>query len=167
MVREIYILTQGANELLSLNKLATQIPLVSGWEDNTLNFRITNSSGSDSLLQFREALPVEVNKSPIALSAEELNTISHAGFQSNGIRYVRKIFISGVIIPKSSLNYYFDKAEYLGQAYSVQFYSLEPGTDFHPQNLATNIVLTPLALTADIIFFPVSLTFLRLIMGPH
>ncbi|WP_407437484.1 hypothetical protein [Lelliottia sp.] len=165
--KNIYILTQGANELLSLNNLATQIPLISGREENTLKLRISKPSGSDSVLQFSDALSVEVNKSPGALSAEELNTIRHAGFQSNGVRYIRRMSLSGVIIPKSSLNYTFDKTEYLGRTYSVQFYSLESGTDFHPVNLATNIVVTPLALTADIVFFPISLTFLRLMMGPH
>ncbi|QLP50676.1 hypothetical protein HV105_17645 [Klebsiella michiganensis] len=44
--------------------------------------------------------------------------------------------------------------------------ALESGTDFHPVNLATNIVVTPLALTADIVFFPISLSLLQLINGP-
>jgi hypothetical protein len=165
--KNIYILTQGADELLSLNKLATQIPLISGREENTLKFRINKSSSSDSVLRFSDALPVEVNKSSSMLSSEELNTIRHSGFQSNGVRYVRDVSITGVIIPKSSVNYTFEKTESLGRTYSVQFYSMEAGTDFHPINLATNIVVTPLALSADIVFFPISLQFLRLMMGPH
>ncbi|HFU8552187.1 hypothetical protein [Escherichia coli] len=82
--KNIYILTRGADELLSLNKLATQIPLISGREENTLKFRINKPSGSDSVLQFSDALPVEVNKSSRMLSTEELKTIQYAGFQSNG-----------------------------------------------------------------------------------
>ncbi|MBL5899730.1 hypothetical protein I7V27_12410 [Lelliottia amnigena] len=165
--KNIYILTQGADELLFLNKLATQIPLISGREENTLKFRINKPSGSDSVLQFSDALPVEVNKSSRMLSTEELKTIQTAGFKSNGVRYVKDVYITGVIIPKASVNYTFDKTESLGRAYNVQFYSLEAGTDFHPVNLATNIVITPLALSADIVFFPISLQFLRLMMGPH
>lgn len=165
--KNIYILTQGADELLFLNKLATQIPLISGREENTLKFRINKPSGSDSVLQFSDALPVEVNKSSRMLSTEELKTIQAAGFKSNGVRYVKDVYITGVIIPKASVNYTFDKTESLGRAYNVQFYSLEAGTDFHPVNLATNIVITPLALSADIVFFPISLQFLRLMMGPH
>ncbi|MXG72443.1 hypothetical protein GRW77_14045 [Escherichia coli] len=164
--KNIYILTQGADELLSLNKLATQIPLISGREENTLKFRINKPSGSDSVLQFSDALPVDVNKSSSMLSTEELNTVQHAGFRINGVRYVRDVHITGVIIPKASLNYTFDKIESLGRTYSLQFYSLESGTDFHPVNLATNIVVTPLALTADIVFFPISLSLLQLINGP-
>lgn len=164
--KNIYILTQGADELLSLNKLATQIPLISGREENTLKFRINKPSGSDSVLQFSDALPVDVNKSSSMLSTEELNTVQHAGFRINGVRYVRDVHITGVIIPRASLNYTFDKIESLGRTYSVQFYSLESGTDFHPVNLATNIVVTPLALTADIVFFPISLSLLQLINGP-
>lgn len=165
--KNIYILTQGTDELLSLNKLATQIPLISGREENSLKFRISKPSDSDSVLQFSDALPVEVNKSASALSSEELNTVQHAGFKSNGVRYVRDVYVSGVIIPRASLNYTFDNTGSLGRTYNVQFYSLEAGTDFHPANLATNIVVTPLALSADIIFFPISLQFLRLMMGPH
>lgn len=164
--KNIYILTQGADELLSLNKLATQIPLISGREENTLKFRINKPSGSDSVLQFSDALPVDVNKSSSMLSTEELNTVQHAGFRINGVRYVRDVHITGVIIPRASLNYTFDKIESLGRTYSLQFYSLESGTDFHPVNLATNIVVTPLALTADIVFFPISLSLLQLINGP-
>ncbi|NTZ38299.1 hypothetical protein EXW94_11170, partial [Enterobacter sp. JMULE2] len=119
------------------------------------------------VLQFSDALPVEVNKSSRMLSTEELKTIQTAGFKSNGVRYVKDVYITGVIIPKASVNYTFDKTESLGRAYNVQFYSLEAGTDFHPVNLATNIVITPLALSADIVFFPISLQFLRLMMGPH
>ncbi|OSN02931.1 hypothetical protein, partial [Lonsdalea iberica] len=145
--KNIYILTQGADELLSLNKLAAQIPLISGREENSLKFRINKPSDNDSVLQFSDALPVKVNKSASALSSEELNTIQHAGFKSNGVRYVRDVYITGVIIPKASVNYTFNKTESLGRAYSVQFYSLEAGTDFHPVNLATNIVVTPLALS--------------------
>ncbi|WKW35971.1 hypothetical protein [Enterobacter mori] len=164
--KNIYILTQGADELLSLNKLATQIPLISGREENTLKFRINKPSGSDSVLQFSDALPVDVNKSSSMLSTEELNTVQHAGFRINGVRYVRDVHITGVIIPRASLNYTFDKIQSLGRTYSLQFYSLESGTDFHPVNLATNIVVTPLALTADIVFFPISLSLLQLINGP-
>ena len=164
--KNIYILTQGADELLSLNKLATQIPLISGREENTLKFQINKPSGSDSVLQFSDALPVDVNKSSSMLSTEELNTVQHAGFRINGVRYVRDVHITGVIIPRASLNYTFDKIESLGRTYSLQFYSLESGTDFHPVNLATNIVVTPLALTADIVFFPISLSLLQLINGP-
>ncbi|MDM6959545.1 hypothetical protein [Klebsiella michiganensis] len=164
--KNIYILTRGTDELLSLNKLATQIPLISGREENTLKFRINKPSGSDSVLQCSDALPVDVNKSSRMLSTEELNTIQHEGFRSNGVRYVRDVYITGVIIPKVSLNYTFDKTESLGRTYNVQFYSLESGTDFHPVNLATNIVVTPLALTADIVFFPISLSLLQLINGP-
>ena len=163
--KNIYILTQGADELLSLNKLATQIPLISGREENTLKFRINKPSGSDSVLQFSDALPVDVNKSSSMLSTEELNTVQHAGFRINGVRYVRDVHITGGISPRASRNYTFDKIESLGRTYSLQFYSLESGTDFHPVNLATNIVVTPLALTADIVFFPISLSLLQLING--
>lgn len=164
--KNIYILTGGADELLFLNKLATQIPLISGREENTLKFRINRPSGGDGVLQFSDAIPVEVNKSFGMLSKEELNTIQHAGFSSNGVRYVRDVYITGVIIPRSSLNFTFDKTESLGRTYRVLFYSLEAGTDFHPVNLATNIVVTPLTLTADIVFFPISLSLLQLINGP-
>lgn len=165
--KNIYVLTQGANELLSLNKLATQIPLISGQEENTLEFRINKPSSRNSVLQFSNDLPVKVNKSSDMLSSEELNTVQNAGFRDNGYRYVKDVHIAGVIIPRSSLNYTFDKTESLGRAYSVQFYSLDAGTDFHPENLVTNIVVTPLALSADIIFFPISLPFLYLITGHH
>lgn len=164
--KNIYILTEGTHELLSLNKLATQIPLISGRAENTLTLEVTEPSDTDRLLQFSDFLPVEVKQSANTLSEAELKVIQQAGLKKKGSRYGRNVHVTGVIIPRSSLNYSFDKTESLGRNYSVKFYYTGKETRFHPVNLATNIVVTPLALAADIVFFPISLRVLGLISNP-
>lgn len=164
--KNIYILTEGTDELLSLNKLAAQMPLISGHAENTLMLQVKKPSDSDRLLQFSDVLPVEVKQSANTLSEDELKVIQQAGLNKKGSRYGRNVHVTGVIIPRSSLNSSFDNTESLGRNYSIKFYYTGKETRFHPVNLATNIVITPLALAADIVFFPISLRVLGLISNP-
>lgn len=163
--KNVYILTRGSDELLSLNKLTDRIPLIAGKEENTLKLQLARPVKGDAVVHFKDSLRVRVNKSVGELSEGDVNIIKHSGFQNTGGEYWKNVNIEGVILPRKSLNYAFTNTESLGRKYKVEFYATDNETDFYPKNLATNIVLTPVALAADIVFFPVSLTFLRLIIG--
>lgn len=163
--KNIYILTKGADELLSLNKITDRLPLISGKEENTLKLQLARPGKGDVIVHFTDSLWVDVNKNTNDLSPEDLNIINHSGFYKTDGKYGKNISIEGVIIPKKSLNYPFAKTESLGRKYKIEFYATDSETNFYPQNLATNIVLTPVAIAADIVFFPISITFLRLMIG--
>ncbi|TWW03445.1 hypothetical protein, partial [Klebsiella sp. ME-303] len=163
--RNVYILTRGADELLSLNKLTDKIPLIADKEENTLKLQLARSVKGDAIFRFKDSLRVWVNKSEGELSEYDIDVIKHSGFQNSKGGYWKDVNIEGVVLPRKSLNYTFTNTESLGRKYKVEFYATDNETDFYPKNLATNIVLTPVALAADIVFFPVSLTFLRLIIG--
>ncbi|EUB39827.1 hypothetical protein HMPREF1502_3982 [Klebsiella sp. AS10] len=163
--RNVYILTRGADELLSLNKLTDKIPLIAGKEENTLKLQLARSVKGDAVFRFKDSLRVWVNKSEGELSEYDIDVIKHSGFQNSKGGYWKDVNIEGIVLPRKSLNYTFTNTESLGRKYKVEFYATDNETDFYPKNLATNIVLTPVALAADIVFFPVSLTFLRLIIG--
>lgn len=163
--KNIYILTKGADELLALNKMTDKLPLISGKEENTLKLQLTRPEKGDAVVRFTDSIPISVNKNTDKLSPEDINIINHSGFRHTDGKYWKDVDIEGVIIPKKSLNYAFTNAESLGRKYKVEFYAFDSETDFYPKNLVTNIVLTPVLLTADIVFFPISIQFLRLIIG--
>ncbi|MEI2264058.1 hypothetical protein [Erwinia sp. CGal63] len=161
--KNIYILTRGTDELLALNKIAARIPLISDSKEHTLQFDLTGSSKNKALLYFREILTIAVNQPTNKMSKEESDIISQAGFTIHEGEYFKNVEVGGIIIPKAQLNYSFNETESLERQYNIEFYSKKRATDFHPGNLATNIVLTPLALASDIIFFPISYSVLQLV----
>lgn len=163
--KNVYILTRGADELLSLNKLTDKIPLIAGKEENTLMLQLARPVKGDAVVRFKDSLRVWVNKSAGELSEYDIGVIKHSGFQSTKGGYWKDVNIEGMVLSRKSLNYTFTNTASLGRKYKVEFYATDNETDFYPKNLATNIVLTPVVLAADILFFPVSLTFLRLIIG--
>lgn len=163
----IYILTKGAGELLSLNKITDKIPLISGREENTLKLEIIRLKKGDAIAHFKDSLWISVNKNADTLSAEDKNILVQSEFTSFGTGYGKSIEIEGVIIPKKSLNYSFSNSESLGRKYKVEFYITDSKTDFHPLNLATNIVFTPVALAADIVFLPISINFFRAVNNAY
>lgn len=164
--QNIYILTRGATELLSLNKIIDRIPLISGEEENTLKLKVIPPEKGDVIFHFKDSLQVEVNKKYGAVSPEDITIIEQSGFRDIGGTYWKNIDIEGVIIPRKNLNYPFTGTEPLGRKYSIEFYLQDSKTDFHPGNLATNVVFTPFAVVADIVFFPISISVLQLINGP-
>ncbi len=92
--------------------------------------------------------------------------VEQFGFRDIGGTYWKNIDIEGLIIPRKNLNYPFIGTESLGRKYTIEFYLQDSKTDFHPGNLATNVVFTPFAVVADIVFFPISISVLQLINGP-
>jgi hypothetical protein len=164
--KNIYILTRGATELLSLNKVADKVPLISGTDENTLKLKLVSPKKGEATVHFMDTLLVEVNKKHDDLSPEDIAVLKQSGFQDEGRRYLKKVSIEGVIIPRKNLNYQFTDTESLGRKYTVEFYNWDGKTNLNLENLATNVVLTPLAAAADIVFFPISLQFLRLISRP-
>lgn len=163
--KNVYILTRGADELLSLNKLTDKIPLIAGKEENTLKLQLARPVKGDAVVHFEDSLRVWVNKSAGELSENDIDVIKHSGFRSAKEGYWKDVNIVGMVLPRKSINYTFTNTESLGRKYKIEFYATDSEIDFSPKNLATNIVLTPVVLAADIVFFPVSLTFLRLIIG--
>ncbi|WP_189087210.1 hypothetical protein [Klebsiella michiganensis] len=81
--RNVYILTRGADELLSLNKLTDKIPLIAGKEENTLKLQLARSVKGDAVFRFKDSLRVWVNKSEGELSEYDIDVIKHSGFQNS------------------------------------------------------------------------------------
>lgn len=165
--KNIYILTQGAAELMSLDKLSARIPLVSGFEKyDGIRLELKRPGKDDAVMYFRDTLALWVNERYSDISVQDLNAIKQAGFWSNGGRYIKQVRIEGVILPRGKHDNIFGTNELLHKKHKIEFYSEEKSINFHPLNLATNVILTPFTVAADIIFFPISFRVLGLITNP-
>lgn len=162
--KNVYILTSGANELLALDKISTQFPLVSGFgKKDALRLELKNPDNDDAVLSFSDELFVFVNKT---ITDHDVETLKQAGFQRKGEDYVKRISLAGVILPREKNNSLFNDMTLLDKPHKVEFYVDNDSTEFHPVNLVTNVVLTPFAAVADIVFFPISIRVLGLITNP-
>ena len=165
--KNIYILTKGAKELFALDKLSTQVALVSGFEKfDGLRLKLDVPHENDVVMHFSDTLVLQVNESYSKLTAQEVDALKNTGFWNEGGRYVKQLRLEGVIIPRDRNESLFNTSERLVKKHNVEFYSIEDTTRFHPLRLATNIVLTPFTAVADIVFFPISLRVLGLITHP-
>lgn len=162
--KNVYILTSGANDLLALDKISTQYPLVSGFEKkDALRLELKKPDNDDAVLSFSDELFVFVNK---RITDHDVETLKQAGFQRKGEDYVKRISLAGVILPREKNNSLFNDMTLLDKPHKVEFYVDNDSTEFHPVNLVTNVVLTPFAAVADIVFFPISIRVLGLITNP-
>lgn len=165
--KNIYILTKDAKELLALDKLSSQVTLVTGFEKfDGLRLKLDMPRENDVVMHFSTALVIQVNENDSNLTAQDVDDIINTGFRKEGGRYVKQLRLEGVIIPRDKNDSLFNKSEKLDKKHNVAFYSLEDSTHFHPLRLATNIVLTPFTAVTDIVFFPISLRVLGLINHP-
>lgn len=165
--KNIYILTKGADELLALDKLSTQVPLVTGFDKfDGLRLKLDVPDKNDVVMHFSDTLLLQVNERESNLSAQDIDILKKTGFRSDGIWYVKQIYLEGVIIPKDKNDRLFNNSAQLVKKHNVEFYTKEDETHFHPLRLATKVVLTPFAAVADIVFFPISLRVLGLITHP-
>lgn len=56
-IKNVYILTAGANDLLALDKISTQYPLVSGFEKkDALRLKLKNPNNDDAVLSLSDEL---------------------------------------------------------------------------------------------------------------
>lgn len=162
--KNVYIFTSGANDLLALDKISTQYPLVSGFEKkDALRLELKKPDNDDAVLSFSDELFVFVNKT---ITDHDVETLKQAGFQRKGEDYVKRISLAGVILPREKNNSLFNDMTLLDKPHKVEFYVDNDSTEFHPVNLVTNVVLTPFAAVADIVFFPISIRVLGLITNP-
>lgn len=165
--KNVYILTAGANELLALDKISTQYPLVSGFEKkDALRLELKNPDNDDAVLSFSDELFVFVNQHIKTITDHDVETLKQAGFQRKGEDYVKRISLAGVILPREKNNSLYNDMTLLDKPHKVEFYVDNDSTEFHPVNLVTNVVLTPFAAAADIVFFPISIRVLGLITNP-
>lgn len=160
----IYFVSFGADELLKLNEIQKDIPLVSYKSKDYIRLELTHSNEPGVFARFNDRYQVQVKESK-SLTPENKEKLKAAGFNSYSDVYKKSIEIKGVIIERSLINYPFVAKDKLNNDYVVQFYSRDAKEVFHPLNLAGNIIATPFTLVGDIIAIPALFT-LMWVMTP-
>lgn len=87
------------------------------------------------------------------------------GFHYFDNTYVSRQKIKGVINCAELINLKSAQRSKTASQYRIELWTWKQVNDIHAGNILTNVVLTPVAAAADIIFFPISLTFLRFMTG--
>ncbi|GKX62783.1 hypothetical protein SOASR032_13520 [Pragia fontium] len=159
----IYFLTHGETQLMSLNQHIDQIPLVSVRSKDSIRLQFFKADNPNVTGNFIETYQVKVNKPKQELTVQNLETIKELGFKYNGHDYVKDIRVEGVIINRASLDIALNPQQKLNRSYKIEFYTIDQESHFSAENLVSNVVLTPLTLVGDIVFIPVAFGFLMAI----
>ncbi len=99
------------------------------------------------------------------MTLTEIQNMQPTGFHYFDNTYVSAEKIKGVINRAELVNLKSAQLSKTASQYEIELWTDKQVTDIHAGNILTNVVLTPVAAAADIIFFPISLTFLRFMTG--
>lgn len=99
------------------------------------------------------------------MTLTETQNMQPIGFHYFGNTYVSTEKIKGVINHAELINLKSAQRSKTASQYKIELWTCKQVTDIHAGNILTNVIFTPVAAAADIIFFPISLTFLRFMTG--
>lgn len=156
-------MTQGVGELLRLNDNFNKLPFSGTGRNGALRLRVLAPVEDDTLMKFSDTFTVVVDSVKDKLTYQQVGLLKKLGFEYKGSGFEKKIDIKGVIIPRKNFKYPLDASDKLSKSYRVEFYTSKGVTKLHAGRLAENIIVTPVALAADIIFFPISISVLGLV----
>ena len=99
------------------------------------------------------------------MTLTETQNMQPIGFHYFDNTYVSAEKIKGVINHAELINLKSAQRNKIASQYRIELWTWKQVTDIHTGNILTIVVLTPVAAAADIIFFLISLTFLRFMTG--
>ncbi|MBI6529589.1 hypothetical protein JEP40_10730 [Proteus vulgaris] len=153
----IYILTQGADELMQLNEIIKTIPL-KAFDNSEGIIKLKLTQKNDNVIEFKENYYVYISKK-FTLTGEQTEILKDLGFKetrnSNDSSWVKTIPIKGYVFQKDVMEMPETLKGKLNENYKVELYTYEKSDSFKPGNLAGNIIITPITLVADVIATPV------------
>ncbi|QPB79768.1 hypothetical protein EHE21_10405 [Proteus sp. GOKU] len=153
----IYILTQGADELMQLNEIIKTIPL-KAFDNSEGIIRLELTQKNDNVIEFKENYYVYISKK-FTLTDKQTEVLKNLGFKetrnSDDSSWVKTIPIKGYVFQKDVMEMPATLKDKLNENYKVELYTYEKRGSFKPGNLANNIIITPLTLVADVIATPV------------
>jgi len=99
------------------------------------------------------------------MTLTEIQNMHPTGFHYFDNTFVSREEIKGVINHAELVNSKSAQLSKTASQYEIELWTDKQVINIHAGNILTNVVLTPVAAAADIIFFPISLTFLRFMTG--
>ncbi|HAU5564374.1 hypothetical protein VH86_23710 [Pantoea sp. BL1] len=157
----IYVVTVGGEHLLETDALHSRYQLELKENDNKIKLTLVSPATKRSVASFEGGFEVIARSHSGMISPCEAKDMQSIGFHYSDNICISNIKIKGVIIPEESLNFRGAQQTKTVSQYKIELWANKQVTDIHADNILTNVVLTPVAAAADIIFFPISLTFLK------
>lgn len=163
--KNIYVVTAGGEHLLKTDALHSRYQLELKGNDRKIKLGLVSPATKRSVARFEGDFNVIARNSPGVTSPCEAQDMQSLGFHYSDNACVSRIKIKGVIVPEKSLGLRDEQLSKTASQYEIELWTDKQVTDIHAGNILTNVILTPVAAAADIIFFPISLTFLRFMTG--
>lgn len=160
----IYVVTVGGEHLLETDALHSQYHLELKGNDNIIKLKLVSPATKRTVARFEGDFDVIARNKSGAVSPCEEKDMQSIGFHYSDSVCVSNIKINGVIIPEKSLKFSDGQQSKTASQYKIELWAYKQVTDIHTENILTNVVVTPVAAAADIIFFPISLTFLKVMI---
>lgn len=160
----IYVVTVGGEHLLETDALHSQYHLELKGNDNIIKLKLVSPATKRTVARFEGDFDVIARNKSGAVSPCEEKDMQSIGFHYSDSVCVSNIKINGVIIPEKSLKFNDGQQSKTASQYKIELWTYKQVTDIHTVNILTNVVVTPVAAAADIIFFPISLTFLKVMI---
>ncbi len=99
------------------------------------------------------------------MTLTETQNMQPTGFHYFDNTFVSREEIKGVINHAELINLKGAQRSQTISQYKIELWTWKQVTDIHAGNILTNVIITPVAAAADIIFFPISLTFFLFMTG--
>lgn len=161
----IYVVTNGGEHLLEIDALHSRYDLELKGNDNKIKLKLVSPATKRSVAKFEGDFEVIARNNSGVVSPCEAKDMQSIGFNYSENTCVSNIKIKGVIIPEKSLNFRGGQQSKTASQYKIELWTYKLVTKIHADKILTNVVLTPVAAAADIIFFPISLKFFKATNG--
>jgi len=99
------------------------------------------------------------------MTLTETQNMQPTGFHYFDNTFVSREEIKGVINHAELINLKGAQRSKTIRQYKIELWTWKQVTDIHAGNILTNVIITPIAAAADIISFPISLTFFLFMTG--
>ncbi|WP_286877047.1 MULTISPECIES: hypothetical protein [Pantoea] len=99
------------------------------------------------------------------MTLTETQNMQPTGFHYFDNTFVSREEIKGVINHAELINLKGAQRSQTISQYKIELWTWKQVTDIHAGNILTNVIITLVAAAADIIFFPISLTFFLFMTG--
>ena len=161
---KIYVVTVGGEHLLETDALHSRYHLELKGDDNKIKLKLVSPATERSVARFEGDFDVIARNKSGTISPCEAKDMQSIGFHYSDNACVSNIKINGVIIPEKNLKFRDGQQSKTASQYKIELWTYKQVTDIHADNILTGVVFTPVAAAADIIFFPISLTFLKVMI---
>jgi hypothetical protein len=159
---KVYVLGEGEEKLIAVAQVMETLP-VEGFHDNDVIEFEARQTTDPSVLIFEKKFRVKFKKNPEKTTPEVEKILLLSGFKENQQNYYGEVKLKGYVFNRDSIDGLKVKIENKITPTNVELYISQTNKVYHPLNIATKIVWTPVTVAADIILIPLAYGFWQII----